>query len=168
MKTAIYVRGEEKLRKLTLKNCYCIKFGFWAEKNWPFSKTVKYDSQNCSLRIQRSIFRNFPDTAVFVWKFLLFEREDRISCRKIYAGLPKAHFTCPEQDFEKKMIKVNFADCGFFKSLCDFFFDRIISPGCQNHILGVESKVLGRNFLSQIFFRNIFRCWAEELGNFIG
>ena len=102
VKAAIYVRGEEKLRELTLKNCYSIKFGFWAEKTWPFSKTVKHDSQKCSLGIQRSIFKNFPETTIIVWKFLFFEREDRISCQKIYAGLPKAHFRCPEQHFENK------------------------------------------------------------------
>ena len=142
VKKAIYVRGEKKLRKLTLKNCYSINFGLWAEKTWPFSKTVKHDSQNCSLRVQRNIFRNFPETTMFVWKFSVFEGKDQISCQKNYAGLPKAHFTCPEQHFEKKMIEVNFSVCGFFKSLRDFFFtDKKTSLGCQNDNLGVESKI---------------------------
>ena len=123
--------------------------------------------KTCSLRIQRSIFRNFPETTIFVWKFLLFEREDRISCQKIYPGLPTTHFTCPEQHFEKKMIKVNFSVCGFFKSLCDFFSDRMISPGCQNHILGVESKVLGNNFLSQFFLEH-FQVLSRGTWEFSG
>ena len=53
-----------------------------------------------------------------------------------------------------------------FSGLCVIFYhDRKKSPGCQNHNLGVQSKNLGGNFLSQMFFRNIFRFWAEELGN---
>ena len=142
VKTAIYVRGEKKLRKLIFKNFYSINFGLWAEKTWPFSKTVKHDSQNCSLRVQRNIFRNFPETTIFVWKFSVFEGKDQISCQKVYAGLPKAHFTCPEQQFEKKkMIEVNFSVCGFFKSLREFFFtDKKTSPGCQNDNLGVQSN----------------------------
>ena len=64
------------------------------------------------------------------------------------------------------MIKVNFSVCGFFKSLCDFFYsDKKNSPGCQNHKLGIKSKNLGRSLLSQMFLQNIFRFWAEELGN---
>ena len=128
--------------KLTLTNCYSINFGLCAEKSWTFSKTLKHDSQNCSLRVQRNIFRNFPETTMFVWKFSVFEGKDQISCQKNYAGLPKAHFTCPEQHFEKKMIEVNFSVCGFFKSLPDFFFtDKKTSPGCQNYNLGVRSKI---------------------------
>ena len=107
--TAIYVRGEEKLRKLTLKNCYSINFGLWADKTWPFSKTVKHDSQNCSLRVQRNIFRNFPETTIIVWKFLFFEREDRISCRKVFRRVAKGAFhvsraTLWEKDGRSKLF----------------------------------------------------------------
>ena len=108
--------------KLTLTNCYSINFGLCAEKSWTFSKTLKHDSQNCSLRDQRKVFRSFSEATISVWKFSVFERKDRIFCEKNYSGLPKAHFTCPEQHFEKKMIEVNFSVCGFFKSLREFLF----------------------------------------------
>ena len=107
--------------KLTLTNCYSINFGLCAEKSWTFSKTLEHDSQNCSLRDQRKIFRSFSETTIFVWNFSVFEGKDQISCENFYPGLPKAHFACRVQHFEKKKIKVNFSVCGFFKSLCDFF-----------------------------------------------
>ena len=100
--------------KLTLKNCYSINFGLWAEKTWPFSKTVKHDSQNCSLRVQRNIFRNFSETTIFVWKFSIFEGKDQISCQKTYAGLQRRISRAQSNILKKKMIEVNFSICGFF------------------------------------------------------
>ena len=152
--------------KLTLENCYSINCGLWAEKNWTFSKTVKHDSHNSCLRVQRNNFRNFSEATIFDWKFPLFQRKDRISREIFYAGLPKAHFTCPLQNFENKLIKVNFAACGFFRTLCDFFkSDRKLSPGCQNHKLSVRRKRLRRFFSVANVCSNIFVFWAEELGN---
>ena len=57
--TCLEKRNSEKL---TLKNCYSINFGFWAEKTWTFSKTVKPDFQNCSPRVQGNKFRSFSET----------------------------------------------------------------------------------------------------------
>ena len=163
----------EDAAKTTLKNCYSIVFGLWAEKFWFFSKTVKHGFQNFSLRVQRNIFRNFSEATIIVWKFWVFERKDRISREYFYAGLPKAHFTCPLQNFEKKLIKVslaadkvNFTACGFFRTLCDFFkSDRKLSPGRQNHKLSVRRKRLRRFFPVANVCSNIFVLWAEELGN---
>ena len=59
VKTSINVRGEKKLRKLTVKNCYSFVFGLWAEKTWTFSKTVKHGFQNCTLRVQRNNLETF-------------------------------------------------------------------------------------------------------------
>ena len=155
--------------KLTLTNCYTINFGLCAEKTWTFSKTVKHDSQNCSLRVQRKIFRNFSEATIIVWKFSVFEGKDRLSwlsCEKFYSGLPKAHFTCPEQHFEKKMIEVNFSVCGFFISLREFFFtNKKTGPVSKRQLRRTEQN-LGKHFLSQMFFSKIFRYWAEEFGNF--
>ena len=166
VKTPIYVRGEKQLGKLTLKSCYSIVFGLWAENTWIFSKTVKHGFQNCSLRVQRNIFRNFSEATIIEWKFWVFERKDQISCESFYSGLPKAQFTCPVEHFEEKMIKVNFTACGLL-GLCVIisYSDWRFSPGCQNHKLGVQSGNKGRISLSQMFFQNIFRFWAEELGN---
>ena len=47
--------------KLTLKNCYSINFGLWAEKTWTFSKTVMHDFQNCSPRVQGNNFGSFSE-----------------------------------------------------------------------------------------------------------
>ena len=156
------MRGEKQPGKPTLKSCYSIVFGLWAENTWTFSQTVKHEFQNSSLRVQRNIFRNFSEATVIVWKFWVFERKDRISCENFYSGLPKAHSTCPVEHFEEKMIKLNFTVCGFFRTLCDFFYSEWrFSPGCQNHKLGVQSGNIGRNSLSQMFFQNIFRFWAD-------
>ena len=37
-------------------------------------------------------------------------------------GLPKLHFTCPEQPFDEKMIKVKFITINFFETLSELFF----------------------------------------------
>ena len=115
--TCLEKRNSEKL---TLKNCYSINFGFWAEKTWTFSKTVKPDFQNCSLRVQGNNFRYFSEARLLLWKFSDFERKDRISCGKVYSGLPNAHFNCPVQHFEKKILKVNFTFCGLYRTLSVF------------------------------------------------
>ena len=166
VKTPIYVCTEKKWEKLTLKNFYSINFGIWAEKTWTVSKTVKHGFQNRSLRVHSNNFRKFSEARIIVWKFSVFQRKDRLSRKIFYAGLPKAHFTCPLQNFEKKLIKVNFAACGFFRILCDFSkSDRKLSPGRQNHKLGVRRKRLRRFFSVANVCSNIFVFWAEELGN---
>ena len=78
-------------------------------------KTVAYVSRGTLLETflkQQSLYENF----------CYLNGKIRFLAKKFYAGLPKAHFACPEQHFEKKMIEVNFSACGFFKSLRDFFF----------------------------------------------
>ena len=95
VKTPIYVRGEKQLGKLTLKSRCSIVSGLWAKNTWIFSKTVKHASENFSLRVRRNTFKIFSEATKFVWKFWVFERKYRISCKKIHSGLPKGHFTCP-------------------------------------------------------------------------
>ena len=104
--TCVEKRNREKR---TLKNYYSINFLFWVEKTSTFSKTVKHDSQNCSLRVQRKLFRNFPETTISVWKFLLFEREARISCQNVLRRVAKGAFyvsraTLWEKDDRSKLF----------------------------------------------------------------
>ena len=122
-------------------------------------KTLAYESGGTLLKSflkQQNLYENFGSLKVnigFLAKKFTQGCQRRIS--RVQCNL-----------FEKKMIKVNFTVCGFFKTLCDFLnYDRRISPGCQNHNLDIKSKNLGRSLLSQMFLQNNFRFWAEELGN---
>ena len=113
VKTPIYVHREKKLGETNIENCFSINSGHWAEKKtWNYSKTVKNDFQNCSLRVQRNKFRIFSEARLIVWKFPVFERKDGSSCEMFYSGLPMVHFRCPVQHFGEKMTKVNFTFCG--------------------------------------------------------
>ena len=105
-------------------------------------KTVAYKSRWTNSE-------NFMEAKRFAWKFLVIERKHRISGENISSALLKAHSKCPVEHFEKKMIKVNFTICGFFRSLCVFFCSgRKVSQGSQNHKLNVQSKNLSGIFLS--------------------
>ena len=157
------IYGKINLEKLFPLN----NFGLWAEKTWTFSKTVRQDSQNRSLRVQRNKFRIFFWARLIVWKFSVFEQKDGISCELFSSGLPKAHFRCPVQHFEKKMIKVNFTFCGLFRTVCVFFCPEMkVSQGFQNHRLSVQRRNLSIFFLTQVLFQNNFWFWAEKLGDF--
>ena len=84
--------------------------------------------------------------------------------RKIYAGLSKAHFTCPEQHFEKKMIEVNFSVCGFFKSLRDFFFtDKKLALGVKTTTQAYRAKNYRKIFCRKCFFESISRIEQRNL-----
>ena len=62
------------------------------------------------------------------------------------------------------MIKVIFAFCGLFRTVCVFFWsERKVSQGFQNHKLSVQMKKIGRMFLTHMLSENIFSFWAEKL-----
>ena len=98
--------------KITFKTVFLSISDIGQKKTWNYSKTVKHDFQNCSLRVQRKKFRIFSEARLIVWKFSVFERKDGSSCEMFYSGLPMVHFRCPVQHFGKKMTKVNFTFCG--------------------------------------------------------
>ena len=61
-------------------------------------------------------------------------------------------------------MKVNFAFCGLFRTVCIFFrSERKVSQGFQNHKLSVQMKKIGRMFLTHMLSENIFSFWAEKL-----
>ena len=152
---------ENNLKKLLF---YC--FRTLSRKNLNFQQNSKTWFSKLFPTCPEEQFRNFSEATITVSKFWVFQRKDRISRGIFYAGLPKAHFTCPLQNFEKKLIKVNFAACGFFRALCDFSkSDRKLSPGRQNHKLVVRRKRLRRFFSVANVCSNIFVFWADELGN---
>ena len=112
-----------------------------------------------------SFSENFVEAKIFVWKFSVIERKHRTSSEKVFSVFSKAHFKCPVQHFEKKMIKLNFTFCGLFRTVFVFFCsERKVSQGFQKNKLGVKRKNLGRIFLTQMLFRHIFSFWAEKLG----
>ena len=76
-------------------------------------KIVAHVSRGTNLEV-------FLQQKKIVWKFSDFEREGRTSGEKFYSGLPKAHFACPVQHSEKKIMKVNFTFCGLFTTLSVF------------------------------------------------
>ena len=134
------------------------KHGLSAKQKGIILKTVAY-------MCRWSFSENFVEAKIFVWKFSVIERKHRTSSEKVFSVLSKAHFNCTVQQFEKKVIKVNFTFCGFFRTLCVFFCsERKVSQGFQNHKLGIQRKNLGRIFLTQMLFRHIFSFWAEKLG----
>ena len=57
--------------KYNLENLFSLNnFGLWAEKTWTLSKTVRSDSQNCSLHMQMKIFRFFSGSKNICLKVL--------------------------------------------------------------------------------------------------
>ena len=100
------------------RECFFQTFSEFEQRNL---ETVKHGFKNCSLRVHRNNFRKFSGARKIRWNFSFFQRKDRISRENFLRRLPKAHFTCPLQNFEKKSIKVNIAACGFFRTSCDFF-----------------------------------------------
>ena len=54
--------------------------------------------------------------------------------------------------------------CGLFRTVCVFFWpERKVSQEFQNQKLSVKKKSLGRIFLRQMLFQNIFSFWTEKL-----
>ena len=108
--------------------------------------------------------KKIPEAKIIVWKCSVIERKHRFSGENVFSGLSKAHFKCPVQHFKKKLIKVNFAFCGSFRTVCVFFWsERKISQGFQNHKLSVQMKKLDRILLTHMLSENIFSFWAEKL-----
>ena len=142
-----------------------INFGLWAEKTWTFSKTEVKILETVAYRCRRTFSQSFPDGKLFVWKFSVIERKHRISGENVFSELSKAHFKSPVQHFERKLIRRNFTFCGLFRTVCVFFcYERKVSQGCQIHKLSLQRKNLGRVFVRQMLFQNIFWFWAEKLG----
>ena len=86
--------------------------------------------------------------------------------RNFLRRVPKGAFHVSRATLWEKDDKSKLFCLWLLKIFAWLFFSltKKISPGCQNHILSVQSKNLGKNFLSYMFFRIFFRYWAEELG----
>ena len=159
--------GENKIGEINFETLFSLNnFGLWAEKPWTSSKTVRHDTQNRSLHVQMNILKKkIPEAKIIVWKCSVIERKHRFSGENVFSGLSKAHFKCPVQHFKKKLIKVNFAFCGLFRTVCVFFWsERKVSQGFQNHKLSEQMKKLDRIILTQMLSENTFGFWAEKLG----
>ena len=75
--------------------------GFWCE----FFVKI---SQNCSLRVQRNVLMFFfGEKSICLIVFGLLAKKNRLLAKNIWhlAMLLKVHFTCPQQNFEKKWQK---------------------------------------------------------------
>ena len=109
------------------------------------------------------------EAKLFVWNISVIERKHRFSGENVFLGLSKAHFKCPVQYLEKKMIKVNFTFCALFRFLCVFFCsERKLSQGFQKHKLSAQRKNLGRTFLTQMLSQNIFLVLSREIWSYSG
>ena len=104
VKPPINVLREIKWGNYPGKSVFSINFELWRKKTWFFSKTVRHDSQNSSLHVQLTIFRNFSGSKNIYMKVFGHSTE---------TGLSKAYFKCSVQHFEKKMIKktLHFVAC---------------------------------------------------------
>ena len=128
------INGKINLEKLF----YLYKFGLWAETTWTFSKTLRHDSQNRSLRVQMNIFKRFCGSKNNCMNVSGHRTETPDFRRKCFLGVVEGDFKCPVQHFDKKLIRVKFTFCGLFRTFCVFFCsERKVSQGCQNHKLGV-------------------------------
>ena len=154
--------GEIKLEKLCASN----NFGLWDEKTWSFSKTVKHDSQNRSLHEQMNNFRKFYGSKNIGMKVFGHWTEILDFWRKLLLRVAKGAIQVSSATFQKKMINVKFTVCGFFRTLCDFFCsDRKSGTQCQNQKICVQSKNVGRIFLTRMFFETFSDFEQKNLGN---
>ena len=152
--------GEIKLEKLCASNI----FGLWEEKTWSFSKTVKHDSQNRSLPEQMNNFRKFYGSKNIYLKVFGLWTETSDFLRKLLLKVAKGAIQVSSATFQKNMIKVKFTVCGFFRTLCDFFYsDRKSGTRCQNQKIGVQRKKVGRTFLSRMFFETFLDFEQKNL-----
>ena len=153
----------KKIGRIYVSQNFLDFFRFWAERLRVLSKNYKQGRWNCNLCVQENTFRAaflkqdvkycniFGLLVKFPWKR-----------RKIFSGLNKAHFACPEQHFQKKMLKVYFAACGFFKTLCRFFtVTKNLHCVSKPQIRRTE-KNFRENFSVTEVFSNKLRFWAEE------
>ena len=154
--------GEIKLEKLCASN----NFELWDEKTWSFSKTVKHDSQNRSLHEQMIFFRNFSGSKNICMKNVDHWTETSDFQRKGFLRVVKGAIQVSSATFRKKMINVKFTVCGFFRTLCDFFYsDRKSGTQCQNQKICVQSKNVGRIFLTRMFFETFSDFEQKNLEN---
>ena len=59
--------AEKKIWGVNLENCFLNHFWTLRKKTCTFSKTVRHDSQNRSLPVQKTIFRKFPGSKT-IWR----------------------------------------------------------------------------------------------------
>ena len=59
--------AEKKIWGVNLENCFLNHFWILRKKTCTFSKTVRHDSQNRSLPVQKTIFRKFPGSKT-IWR----------------------------------------------------------------------------------------------------
>ena len=139
--------------KLTLKKCFYINFGLWAEKFWTFSKTVKYDFQNRSLRMQMNFFRNFSRGKNVCMKNFGLRTETSASCEKLFLRVVEAAFhvsraTLWEKDDKSKISLKNclFVNFGLWAENGSTWLDQCV-----------------RRWLKVIRFRNICNHITTEI-----
>ena len=134
---------ENKIGEINLENLFSLNdLGLWVEKNLDFQQNSKaWFSKPQPTCADEHFQKKFPEATIFVWKCSVIERKHRFSGENVFSGLSKAHFKCPVQHFKKKLIKVNFAFCGLFRTVCVFFSsERKVRQGFQNQKLSVQMK----------------------------
>ena len=97
-------------------------------------------------------FEALLERSVILWSFLVSERKLPYLGKK-FRQFAKLHFTCPQQNFEKKWLKY----FSLLSSLLDFQwvlsdFGKKISQVCWNSNLSVQGKTV-KSFVEQIVFR---------------
>ena len=90
------------LRRFFRMKKLCSSFLVVERSYWTFgenflSKFLKLQPKGAAQR-----FEVFLERRVIVWSFSISERKQPSFGKKILAGFLKVHFTCPQQNFEKK------------------------------------------------------------------
>ena len=82
--------GEKKMKKLFFEKLFSsTNFGFWVEKTWTFSKTVRHDSQKRSLHEQMNIFRIIFGSKIICMKVFRHWTEGSDFLRKCFLRVVK-------------------------------------------------------------------------------
>ena len=154
----------EKIREINLEEMFSLNnFGLWAEKIWTFSKTLRHDSQNRSLHVQMIIFRNFSGSKTIWMEVFGHWTETSDFPRKCFLRVVKGAFQVFSATLWEKVDK-NKLYVLWFRTVCVFFcYERKVSQECQIHKLGLQRKNLGRVFVTQMLFQNVFWFRAEQL-----
>ena len=129
-------------------------FGRWAKFFHFCCQKIWQLCQNCSLRVQRNVWRFFLEGKVIVGAFSVAERKYPAFSKKFMEGLPKGLFTWPQQNFEKKWQKLFLLLSSFLGLWVSFFwFWQKNSQVCRNSNLSVQSKKVEKFTVEQMVFR---------------
>ena len=121
VKTTTYMYNAEVLRKINFENSFFqINFGLWANCLRLLAKHWSMIFQNCSLQVQWNNIRNFQGQKDYWLSVFRLWAEILYSWPKNFGKVAKERFNCPDQQFEKNMLEVNYFFVTFLEHRLSF------------------------------------------------